>query len=73
MRRAAYPMKKFVDTMRDVLRDDFDMLVKPTTVRLVSIVSDVARLADLNAAEDSPLKSENPCAVGNECDYCLQH
>jgi len=39
-------MKEFVDTMRDVLRDDFDMLVKPTTVRLVSIVSDVARLAD---------------------------
>src|SRR5262249_62377786 len=41
-----YPMKEIVDTVRDVLRDDFGMSVKPTTVQVPSIISDVARIAD---------------------------
>jgi nucleoside-diphosphate-sugar epimerase len=41
-----YPMKEIVDTVRDVLRDDFGMSVKPKTVQLPSIVGDVARLGD---------------------------
>jgi len=41
-----YPMKEIVDTVRDVLREDFGMSVKPKTVQLPSIVSDVARLGD---------------------------
>jgi nucleoside-diphosphate-sugar epimerase len=41
-----YPMKEIVDTVREVLRDDFGMAVKPKTVQLPSIVSDLARLGD---------------------------
>ena len=41
-----YPMKEIVDTVRDVLRDDFGMLVKPKTVQVPGIISDVARLGD---------------------------
>jgi nucleoside-diphosphate-sugar epimerase len=41
-----YPMKEIVDTVREVLRDDFGMQVKPTTVRVPGMISDVARLAD---------------------------
>jgi nucleoside-diphosphate-sugar epimerase len=41
-----YPMKEIVDTVRDVLRDDFGMSVKPETVQVPGIISDVARLAD---------------------------
>ena len=41
-----YPMKEIVDTVRDVLRDDFGMSVKPKTLQVPGIVSDVARLGD---------------------------
>jgi nucleoside-diphosphate-sugar epimerase len=41
-----YPMAEIVDTVRSVLRDDFKMTVKPTTVRVPGVVSDVARVAD---------------------------
>jgi nucleoside-diphosphate-sugar epimerase len=41
-----YPMKEIVDTVRDVLREDFGMAVKPATVRLPGLVADVARLGD---------------------------
>src|SRR5262245_61264140 len=40
------PMKEIVDTVRDVLRDDFGMSVKPKTAQLPGIISDVARLGD---------------------------
>ena len=39
-------MKEIVDTVRDVLRDDFGMTVKPKTVQVPGIISDVARLGD---------------------------
>jgi nucleoside-diphosphate-sugar epimerase len=41
-----YPMKEIVDTVRDVLRDEFGMSVKPKTVQVPGIVSDMARLGD---------------------------
>jgi nucleoside-diphosphate-sugar epimerase len=41
-----YPMKEIVDTVRDVLRDDFGMAVKPKTVQVPGLISDVARLGD---------------------------
>jgi nucleoside-diphosphate-sugar epimerase len=41
-----YRMKEIVDTVRDVLRDDFGMAVKPTTLRLPRFVADGARLVD---------------------------
>jgi nucleoside-diphosphate-sugar epimerase len=41
-----YPMKEIIDTVRDVLRDDFGMSVNPKTVQVPGIISDVARLAD---------------------------
>lgn len=41
-----YPMKEIVDTVRDVLREDFGMSVNPKTVQVPGIVSDVARLGD---------------------------
>ena len=41
-----YPMKEIVDTVRDVLRDDFGMSVNPKTVQVPGIISDVARLGD---------------------------
>jgi nucleoside-diphosphate-sugar epimerase len=41
-----YPMAEIVDTVRAVLRDDFGMAVKPTTLHVPGIVSDLARVAD---------------------------
>ena len=41
-----YPMKEIVDTVRDVLRDDFGMSVKPKTLHVPGIIADVARLGD---------------------------
>jgi nucleoside-diphosphate-sugar epimerase len=41
-----YPMKEIVDTVRDVLRDDFGIKVMPTTLHVPGIVSDVARFGD---------------------------
>jgi nucleoside-diphosphate-sugar epimerase len=41
-----YPMKEIVDTVRDVLRDDFGMTVKPKTLQVPGVVADVARLGD---------------------------
>jgi nucleoside-diphosphate-sugar epimerase len=41
-----YPMKEIVDTVRDVLRDDFGMTVNPKTLQVPGIVADVARLGD---------------------------
>lgn len=41
-----YPMAEIVDTVRAVLRDDFGMAVKASTVHVPGIVSDVARVAD---------------------------
>jgi nucleoside-diphosphate-sugar epimerase len=41
-----YPMKEIADTVRDLLRDDFGMTVKPKTVQVPGIISDVARLGD---------------------------
>ena len=41
-----YPMKEIIDTVREVLRDDFRIAVKPTTIRAPGIVADVARVAD---------------------------
>ena len=41
-----YAMADIVDNVRAVLRDDFHFTVKPTTVRVPGIVSDVARLGD---------------------------
>jgi nucleoside-diphosphate-sugar epimerase len=41
-----YRMKEIVDTVRDVLRDDFGMVVKPKTLRLPKSVADGGRLVD---------------------------
>lgn len=41
-----YRMKEVVDTVREVLKDDFGMPVKDTTVRAPGLISDVARIAD---------------------------
>jgi nucleoside-diphosphate-sugar epimerase len=41
-----YPMKEIVDTVREVLRDDFGMTVKPKTLQVPGIISDVARIGD---------------------------
>jgi nucleoside-diphosphate-sugar epimerase len=41
-----YRMKEIVDTVRDVLRDDFGMAVKPTTLRVPGLVADGARIVD---------------------------
>ena len=41
-----YPMHEIVSTVRAVLRDDFGMTVKPDTIHVPGIVSDMARLAD---------------------------
>jgi nucleoside-diphosphate-sugar epimerase len=41
-----YPMREIVDTVRDVLRDDFGMSVKPKTLQVPGILSDMARLGD---------------------------
>jgi nucleoside-diphosphate-sugar epimerase len=41
-----YPMKEIVDTVRDVLREDFGMLVKPNTIHVPGIISDAARVGD---------------------------
>lgn len=41
-----YPMKEIVDTVGDVLREDFGMEVKPGTVRLPAMIADMARLGD---------------------------
>ena len=40
------PMAEIVDTVRAVLRDDFGMAVKSSTVHAPAIISDVARIAD---------------------------
>jgi nucleoside-diphosphate-sugar epimerase len=42
----AYPMREIVDTVRAVLRDDFGIAVKPTTVHAPAVISDLARIAD---------------------------
>jgi nucleoside-diphosphate-sugar epimerase len=41
-----YPIREIVDTVRDVLRDDFAMPVKPKTLQVPGIIADAARLAD---------------------------
>ena len=41
-----YPMVEIIDTVRAVLRDDFHMTVKPTTVHAPSLIADIAKLAD---------------------------
>jgi nucleoside-diphosphate-sugar epimerase len=41
-----YPMREIIDTVRAVLRDDFNMRVKPTTIRMPGFVADAARIAD---------------------------
>jgi len=41
-----YPMSEIIDTVRDVLRDDFGMAVKRTTIRAPALIPDLARLAD---------------------------
>src|SRR5262249_17046197 len=41
-----YTMNEIVDTVRAVLRDDFGMAVKPSTIRVPGIAADVARLGD---------------------------
>jgi NAD(P)-dependent dehydrogenase (short-subunit alcohol dehydrogenase family) len=41
-----YPIKEIVDTVREVLRDDFGVTVKPKTIQVPGIVSDLARLGD---------------------------
>ena len=41
-----YPMKEIVDTVRDVLRDDFGMSVKSNSMQVPGVISDVARIAD---------------------------
>ena len=41
-----YPMKEIVDTVREVLSDDFGMSVKPKIVQVPGIIADVARLGD---------------------------
>jgi nucleoside-diphosphate-sugar epimerase len=41
-----YTMAEIVDTVRDVLRDDFGLEVKDSTLTLPSPLADVARLAD---------------------------
>jgi nucleoside-diphosphate-sugar epimerase len=41
-----YPMKEIVDTVREVLRNDFGMTVKPKTIQVPGIISDLARLGD---------------------------
>lgn len=41
-----YTMNEIIETVRDVLRDDFGLDVSPRCPRLPGIVADVARLAD---------------------------
>ena len=41
-----YPMHEIISTVRAVLCDDFGMTVKPDTVHVPGIISDLARLAD---------------------------
>jgi nucleoside-diphosphate-sugar epimerase len=41
-----YPMREVVDTVRDVLRDDFGISVKPKTISAPPVIADCARLAD---------------------------
>jgi nucleoside-diphosphate-sugar epimerase len=41
-----YPMAEIINTVREVLRDDFGMAVKPTTIRAPGVICDMARLAD---------------------------
>jgi nucleoside-diphosphate-sugar epimerase len=41
-----YPMKEIVDTVRDVLRQDFGISVKAETLKVPGLVADVARLGD---------------------------
>ena len=41
-----YPMREIVDTVREVLRDDFGMTVKVKTLQIPNIVSDLSRLGD---------------------------
>jgi nucleoside-diphosphate-sugar epimerase len=41
-----YPMKEIVDTVRAVLREDFGIPVKSKSIRVPSVVSDVARFGD---------------------------
>ena len=41
-----YRMKEIVDTVRDVLRDDFGMAVNPRTLRVPGVMADGARIVD---------------------------
>src|SRR3569623_3164573 len=41
-----YPMYEIIDTVRAVLRDDFGLSVKPDTVHVPGLISDMARVAD---------------------------
>lgn len=41
-----YPMHEIIDTVRDVLRDDFGMKVKEKTISVPSVIADTARIAD---------------------------
>ena len=41
-----YPMTEIVDTVRNVLRDDFGIPVKNSSVRLPEAIADVARVVD---------------------------
>jgi nucleoside-diphosphate-sugar epimerase len=41
-----YPMTEIIDTVREVLRDDFRMAVRPSTIRAPAVIADMARLAD---------------------------
>jgi nucleoside-diphosphate-sugar epimerase len=39
-------MTEIIDTVREVLRDDFRMAVRPSTIRAPAVIADMARLAD---------------------------
>jgi nucleoside-diphosphate-sugar epimerase len=41
-----YPIREIVDTVREVLRDDFSIPVKPKTIQVPALVAEVARLGD---------------------------
>lgn len=41
-----YPMYEIIDTVRDVLRDDFGIRVKPDTIHAPAAIADLARIAD---------------------------
>ena len=64
-----YPMREIVDTVREVLRDDFGMPVKSKTVEGARCCFRRGEARRLGPAESWTLQSGNPRSVGNEPDH----